>query len=298
VPHKIREWVSARNGDYNWERRLLLGLALNHAHVRVAHLVDGDFDDWAYSQRPAWMKARISATFHQPTDKLQALAAKLSPGMLDGIVCVSKDQVPLLAHLVPAGRCVFIPHGVDTEFFAPGPGAVPDARPLLLSVGTHRRDFATLLNAAKIIKARRPDARILLVGARDKVAELAATGVIETASNVSDADLRTLYARACMVFLPLEAATANNALLESMATGRPAVVTDLPAIRDYASTASAVFCPLGDAEAHAGAALALLEDADLRERMGNAAHAASAQFSWSVVRQALRGFLQQIAEGE
>ena len=68
------------------------------------HLVDGDFDTWAYRRRHRLRHARITATFHQTPDRLEAIAAELRPGMLDAIVCVSQVQVPYLRHLVHSGE--------------------------------------------------------------------------------------------------------------------------------------------------------------------------------------------------
>jgi len=215
--------------------------------------------------------------------------------MLDGIICVSRDQIPVLSHLVPEGRCVFIPHGVDASFFNGGPGLRSDASPLLLSVGVHRRDFKTLIEAARLIKRRRPDVRVLLVGPREKVAGIAQDGIVDTISDVSDHQLRELYQRSRILLMPLEAATANNALLEAMATGRPAVITDLPSIHDYVTSDAALFCGRGNAEAHAEAAISLLNDDSLCTRMGLAARSAADEFDWRRIWRLIAEFLETVA---
>lgn len=53
-------------------------------------------------------------------------------------------------------------------------------------------------------------------------------------NNLSETQLLFFYAEADIAFLPLIDATANNFLLESMASGVPCVLTDLPATREYA----------------------------------------------------------------
>jgi glycosyltransferase involved in cell wall biosynthesis len=260
----------------------------------VLHLVDGDFDTWVYSCRARWLHTKISATFHQPVDKLGSIVSQLRPGMLDGIVCVSRNQMPYLSPLVPYGRCVFIPHGVDTDFFYPEEARSSHAAPLLLAVGTHRRDFNTLFRAVKIIKARRPHVRFRIIGNVQSVASIPRDDAIETVSNVSDEVLRASYREASLLFLPLEQASANNALLESMACGLPAVITDLPAVRDYTSEDAAILCPFGDASAHAEAALALLDDSSRRIEMGRAAYALAGAYAWPKVRQEVGSFLASI----
>jgi glycosyltransferase involved in cell wall biosynthesis len=293
-PHPLQKSLSRYWDDSHWEPRLIAQLMLRTGHAQVLHIVDGDFDTWAYRKRAGWLKTKITATFHQTADRLPEIAKTLEVGMLDGIVCVSRIQVPLLKHLVPEGRCVFIPHGVDTDFFArTAPPA--EAGPLLLAVGVHRRDFTTLMAAARIIKSKRPDVRVRLIGPREYVAGVARDGVVEVVSDLSDVELRAAYRDATMLFLPLEATTANNALLESMATGRPAVITDLPAIHDYTTGDAAIFCPYGDAPAHAEAALMLLNDASRCASMGRAASDRAQDFSWASVRNSLAAFLRDAA---
>jgi glycosyltransferase involved in cell wall biosynthesis len=294
-PHPVYKSVSRLTKDDRWEARLILHAMLRMGRAKVVHLVDGDFDAWAYCKRPLWLKSKITASFHQTPDRLEDIVKTLRAGMLDGIVCVARVQIPLLQHLVPSGRCVFIPHGVDTDFFVETPLPRVTDNPQLLAVGAHRRDFATLMAAARIIKSRRPDVRVRLVGPRSTIARVTEHGVADTASDLSDVELRSAYRDAQMLFLPLEAATANNALLESMATGRPAVITDLPAIREYTTAEAALFCPPGDAQAHADAALKLLEDPLLCARMGRAARDRALDFRWPGVRRLLATFLQDVA---
>src|SRR5262249_17442232 len=81
LPHPIRAWISSRIRDPYWEQRYLLQLMLRASSTRVLHIVDGDFDAWAYRNRPAWLKSKITATFHQPADTLERIASHLKRGM-------------------------------------------------------------------------------------------------------------------------------------------------------------------------------------------------------------------------
>jgi glycosyltransferase involved in cell wall biosynthesis len=294
-PHPLKTLISSLKGDPFWEERLTIHLMLRAAGTRVLHVVDGDFNTWFYEKRPAWSRCKITATFHQPADRLARIAEGLRPGMLDGIVCVSRDQIPVLKHLVPGGGCTFIPHGVDTEFFGRNVKANPDEQPLVLSVGCYLRDFKSLIEAARIIRERRPDAKVLLVAPREYSEGVAREGILETISDVSDVELRALYQKARLLLMPLEAATANNALLEAMATGCPAVVTDLPSVHDYTTSDAAIFCPKGDAQAYADAVISLLHDEARCRRMGLAARSAARRLSWQLVSQLFAGFLERVA---
>jgi glycosyltransferase involved in cell wall biosynthesis len=295
LPYPINRCLARIKRDREWEQRLIIQLMLRAGNAKVLHLVDGDFDGWAYRSRARWLDTRITATFHQTDDKLPDIARCVETGSLDGIVCVSRVQMPFLEHLVPKDRCVFIPHGVDTDFFSGSPPVSPLTSPLLLAVGSHRRDFRTLIAAAKIIKSHRSDVRFRVIGPQDAVRAVAQERCFEVMSNISDTELRDAYRESYMLFLPLEAATANNALLESMATGRPAVITDLPAIREYTIGDAALLCNPGDAQSHADAALRLLNDEALTIKMGRAAHDKAQEFSWVNVRNLLVRFLLDVA---
>jgi glycosyltransferase involved in cell wall biosynthesis len=200
--------------------------------------------------------------------------------------------------LVAPGRCVFIPHGVETEFFRPAPDTDRHHQPVLLSVGAHRRDFATLISAARAIRARRPDTVVRLVApkAAADVVLRDAGGFVEVLSGISDEELLAQYQAATLLFLPLEAATANNALLEAMACALPSVISDVPDLHDYVTDEAAVFCARGDAEAHVSAAIALLEDPARCARMGRAARVQAEALAWPKVRARAQAFFHAVAE--
>ncbi|MFI5315526.1 MAG: glycosyltransferase [Myxococcota bacterium] len=295
----VRAW-SERSGDPHWEERWLLWASLALGGARLVHVVDGDFDRWAYAPRPHWLRTRVTATFHQPIDRLAEVTRSIRPGALDGIVCMSRAQIPLLEHLVAPGRCVFIPHGVETEFFRPADEPDPRRPPLLLSVGAHRRDFATLVSAARAIRARRTEVIVRLIApqpAADAVRRDAG-GALEVLSGISDEELRAQYQAAALLLLPLEAATANNALLEAMACGRPSVISDIADLRDYATGEAAVFCARGDSEAHAAGALALLGDRERCARMGLAARRQAESLAWPLIRARAGEFFRSVAAGD
>src|SRR5262249_58554088 len=82
---------------------------------------------------------------------------------------------------------------------------------------------------------------------------------------------------------PSLAATANNAILESMACGVPLVVTDVGGVRDYVGADAAALVRRGDARHMVETALALLGDNCERKRMADLARARALQFAWTAV---------------
>jgi phosphatidylinositol alpha-mannosyltransferase len=66
-----------------------------------------------------------------------------------------------------------------------------------------------------------------------------------------------------------------------MAVGRPILLRELPALREIQDDESAVFVPPGDAAAFTAALAALRDDPARRERLGAAARARAAQYTYA-----------------
>jgi hypothetical protein len=157
--------------------------------------------------------------------------------------------------------------GVDQEFYRPQPW--PQGRPQVLSVGADRdRDTATLLQAMEVVRARRPDVRIL-VQVRD--GQALPEGV-ERLPLMSHARLREVYANTSVLVL----ATRENlhvsgvtAALEAMASGRPVVVTATAGMTDYVRPNDWGFlAPPRQAEQLGERTLQLLDDPAFARQMG------------------------------
>jgi glycosyltransferase involved in cell wall biosynthesis len=95
--------------------------------------------------------------------------------------------------------------------------------------------------------------------------------------------LASLYRRAALVLQPSEAEGFGLPLAEAMACGAPLLVSDIPVLREVAGEA-AVYRPVGDVAAWAGAALAMLADragrSDAWRSRRDAGLARSALFGW------------------
>jgi glycosyltransferase involved in cell wall biosynthesis len=117
-------------------------------------------------------------------------------------------------------------------------------------------------------------------------------GPVELVTGLSDEQLLEEYRQAWVVLLPLIDATANNALLESMACSLPVVVSDVGGIRDYAGPECGALCPPRDVQAHAAATIELLLDSPRREAAGRAARARAEIGAWPMVRAQIRRILE------
>jgi glycosyltransferase involved in cell wall biosynthesis len=99
-------------------------------------------------------------------------------------------------------------------------------------------------------------------------------------SPIEDAALAGLYRAADVLFLPLIESTANNALLEGIASGLPAVVTDLAAVRAYLPGHEGVLVSGNRPEGFIDALTWLAGDADARVKMGQRARARAQALAW------------------
>lgn len=234
----------------------------------------------------AWRRGRhkVVVTLHQPHT---ALTAPDAPGWTarlldalrncDGIAVLCENEVEPVRALTGAKEVRCIRHGIDTTFFrrttSPAPAAANPPR--LLTIGNWMRDWPTWATAVHHIRRARPDVIVDVIAEpyshREARAALGdeVSGVFYH-TGIGDQQLKAFYERATLLFLPLKDATANNAVLESMAMQLPVVLSELPSLRDYTGPDAGIFFPMGDAAAASRAVLHLLDNPQACQREGEA----------------------------
>ena len=88
-----------------------------------------------------------------------------------------------------------------------------------------------------------------------------------------------LYRGADILFLPLLQSTANNALLEGLASGLAVVATDLEAVRAYVPNGEALLSE-NRSDSFVHAIQGLQRDPGLRQQMKRKARARAEQLAW------------------
>ncbi|WP_198378894.1 glycosyltransferase, partial [Neoroseomonas rubea] len=244
-----------------WLAEAELLAACAEAPPDLIHAIDGELALALLARLPAALCAggrrpRLVATFHQPAALLGAMVAPRWLARLDAAVILCEAQRPALADHLPADRLHVIPHGIDTDFFTPGPrGATPEGAFRLLSVGHWLRDHATGFAAVEMLRQAGLPVALRLITPEPPTAPPEGT-VAE--SGLSDVALRQAYRDADAVLLPLRDATANNAILEAMACGRPVIATDVGGVAEMTQGAARLVPP-DDATAIARCVLELAE---------------------------------------
>ena len=190
----------------------------------------------------------------------------------DAMVTVSRPLGHELEEVgVSPAKIHLVPNGVDTELFSPKDRAsarrelgVPMGRPLILFVGRlePQKGLGELLEAFAIVRAKRPDAILALLGdgvLRDRVREKRdAWGDALLAPGARPLAEVARWMTACDVFtLPSWNEGTPNVVLEALASGRPAVGSRVGGIPDVlADPRSGLLVAPKDARALAAALLA------------------------------------------
>jgi glycosyltransferase involved in cell wall biosynthesis len=195
-----------------------------------------------------------------------------------GVVCLGhsqREELIELAGLSPEHVTVAI-HGVDDRFFAPT--GEPPERDLVVAVGKDlARDYETLAAAVRDLPVR-----VLLVTLRRNLEGVVLSGNVEVRERISDEEVRSLYARAGCVVLPLQGedypigseGSGITALLEAEAMARPLVASARPIVRDYVVEGeTALLVPPRDPTTLRAAIESVLGDAERADALGRAGRA-------------------------
>ena len=188
--------------------------------------------------------------------------------------------------LVCADQARLLPgSGIDLVRFAAAEMPSADAPPVFLMIARLLRDKGIIefVEAARLIKARHPEARFQLLGATGSENRTAidsatvegwvAEGVVEYLGTTND--VRPVIAAASCVVLPSYREGAPRTLIEAAAMARPLIATDVPGCRAVVDPdVSGFLCEVRNSDSLAiamGRFLALSSDA--RTAMGQAGRA-------------------------
>ncbi|MEA2253914.1 MAG: hypothetical protein QOG70_4156 [Solirubrobacteraceae bacterium] len=276
----------------------------------VVHAQDCISANAALALRDEGVIERVLRTVHHVDDfRSPSLIACQRRSIVepDGLLCVSppwidrvRDEFGVEADLVV--------NGVDARRFRPARDAAErdaarraaglEDRLVVLTVGgvEPRKGSLTLLRAFAAAREAMPERRPVLVVAggatlfdyRDEVdrfdalrEELQLNGDVRVLGPVQDSELEELYRAADVFALPSVKEGFGLVVLEALAAGLPAVVSDLDVFRCFLDDGdSALMAPVGDDVALGDALVRVARDEALAARLRARGHAVAESHGW------------------
>ena len=204
---------------------------------------------------------------------------------------------------LPEESIAIIPNGVDLEHCTPG-GARFEV-PTLLYLGRLKRykRIDLPIRAVARLRGEGLDLRLIVAGTgdygdelRDLVASLGIEDAVEFRGYVTESEKIRLFrsAWANVLTSPKEGWGITN--LEAAACGTPTIASDSPGLRDSVRDGETGFlAPHGDIPALADRIRRMIEDRELRERLGAKARAFAENFTWDRAAAETETFLAGVA---
>ncbi|TWS20260.1 glycosyltransferase family 4 protein [Tsukamurella asaccharolytica] len=237
-----------------------------------------------------WAQESAAAGEGRAAVAVKALVERARYRESDRFVVLSRAFADVLVARYGAdrGAIAVIPPGVDLARFTATP--VPDGPPRVLCVRRleRRMGIDVLLQAWPAVLARHPQARLDVVGdgaqrgdLRGRAAELGITDTVTFVGTIDDASLARRYAAATVTAVPSRAWEGFGLVaLESLASGRAPVVTDVGGLPDAVRDLDpGLVVGAGDAEALADRLAAALDGA---RPSPQACRAHAERFGWDL----------------
>lgn len=222
----------------------------------------------------------------------------------DAVICISETTRADLHTFHPDyDKPAFtVPLGVGPSFFDPAPTKLPPLpERYVLYVGnrTAHKNIGLLLEAYAEVAARHPDVHLVLVGApgpteSERLAELGIDGKT-VRLRVSDAVLPWIYRKASVMMYGSLWEGFGLPVVETMASGCPAVIEDIPALTEVGGDAALVFAP-NDRATLVGHLDRVLTDRTEAERLRQAGLERARLFTWRRTAELTAKVYEQMAD--
>ena len=264
--------------DLNAEMAALAGCL--RGRFDIVHFLDGEHSAQFLPRLVrTWRLSRVRtvATFHQPPEIARHVVNPDLLRWLDHIVLVSPSQLPFFQPHVPRDRLHVLLHGVDAGFFHPAPRPNATDRIRCITAGHWLRDWHVFESVASALAG---DDGIAFDVVTNRKVDFRHLPNVTIHSGIDDSALASLYRSADVLFLPLVQSTANNSLLEGIASGLAGAITDLEAVRAYLPDGEALLVADNQVDAFVAALRRLRQDVELRHELGRRARARAEALAW------------------
>jgi sugar transferase (PEP-CTERM/EpsH1 system associated) len=257
------------------------------ADILIMDFCDLDSDKWnQYAKKKTFP---LNLVYRTEAGRLLAYEKRLNQNFHRSIF-VSRKEADLFKAQVPEAKNIdIILNGVDHDYFNPEniPGTEESSAPVISFFGA--MDYYANVDGAiwfaknifPLIKKKIPDTLFYIVGSNpdSKLKALSADSSIKVTGFVED--IREYYSRARVCVIPLRIARGvQNKVLEAMAMEK-AIVTTSPAVQGISVSDDSLLKIEDAPDRFAAQVIALLQDAPLRKKMGQAArHHIIENFNW------------------
>jgi glycosyltransferase involved in cell wall biosynthesis len=264
--------------DLNAEIEVFAGCLMTR--FDVVHFLDGEHSAQflpRFIRKMGLSSVRTVASFHQPPEVACEVVNRDLLRWIDHVVLVSPSQLPFFSGHVPPERLHVLLHGVDAEFFHPAPTPNRADRIRCITAGHWLRDWRAFEAVATALQG---ESGITFDVVTNRRVDFGHLPNVTIHSGIDDEALANLYRSVDVLFLPLVQSTANNTLLEGIASGLAGVVTDLEAVRAYLPNGEAILVGENRVDGFVDALRRLRRDIELRHDLGRRARARAEELAW------------------
>jgi len=251
------------------------------------------------------ISAALTGTFHLPAEspfisRITESGAMSRFSQLDSAVVVSRNMIADYEYWVGKDNVYFVPHGIDVSIFKPGDAnqmksKSPSDTLNVLIVGGHGRDW-DLVKGVECRHSKNGEKISYTAVVPGKKTATKLGNKFNTFTGIKESELIDLYINADVLFIPVNFATANNSLLESLACGTPVISTNTGGIPDYLDDSCGWLLPKGDIRAATELLTELSENPHKARDKKKPARKKSLNYDWSKVASQIKDVHKETIE--
>ena len=273
LAHRINELLQNETFDLIFVHCSSVAQYVEDVHSIPKILDFGDMDSQKWLEYSSYKTAPLSFGYWLEGMKLLR-AEKLLAGKFDFGTATTRAELETLDGYQTSVATDWFPNGVDTEYFCPSDE--PYNPNVIVFVG--RMDYYPnqqcmldfCANVLPIVRARRPDVQLKIVGA-DPSVNIRKLGMLPSVSVTGSVpDVRPYLRQAALSVAPLKIARGTqNKILEAMAVGVPVITTSVAA-RGVDAVAPEHFLVADSISEQVDAIFRVLDSVSERERLSGA----------------------------